>query len=125
MCSPILEAMRGTAGAREKPLRVRGGIGAVLAAAGLAVVIAAWVDEDLSRQILIIGSENMAKLSDFSLAKLLGEISPKINTIIVITTVETVAPYLPYKSINNTVEIAVIAMFTILLPISMVVRSLS
>ena len=53
---PPVEAMRGTAGAREKPLRVRGGIGAVLAAAGLAVVIAAWVDEDLSRRTTALGA---------------------------------------------------------------------
>lgn len=55
LTSPV-EAMRGTAGAREKPLRVRGGIGAVLAAAGLAVVIAAWVDEDLSRRTTALGA---------------------------------------------------------------------
>ena len=54
--TPPVEAMRGTAGAREKPLRVRGGIGAVLAAAGLAVVIAAWVDEDLSRRTTALGA---------------------------------------------------------------------
>ena len=55
LTSPV-EAMRGTAGAREKPLRVRGGIGAVLAAAGLAVVIAAWIDEDLSRRTTALGA---------------------------------------------------------------------
>ena len=54
--TPPVEAMRGAAGAREKPLRVRGGIGAVLAAAGLAVVVAAWVDEDLSRRTTALGA---------------------------------------------------------------------
>ena len=54
--TPPVEAMRGTAGAREKPLWVRGGIGAVLAAAGLAVVIVAWVDEDLSRRTTVLGA---------------------------------------------------------------------
>ena len=39
-----------------------------------------------------IGAENIAKRSGNSLATLFGEISPKISTTIVITTVEIVAP---------------------------------
>ena len=39
------------------------------------------------------GAENMAKDSAFSLAMLLGEISPKISTTRVSTTVEMEGPY--------------------------------
>lgn len=54
--TPPVEAMRGTAGAREKPLRVRGVLGALLAAAGLAGVVAAWVGDDLSRRTTVLGA---------------------------------------------------------------------
>ena len=42
-----------------------------------------------------MGAENMAKRSAQSLAMLLGEISPKISTTTVTTTVEIVAPASP------------------------------
>ena len=42
-----------------------------------------------------MGAENIAKASAQSLATLLGEISPKISTTTVITTVEIVAPTSP------------------------------
>ena len=42
-----------------------------------------------------IGAENMAQVSAQSLAMLLGEISPKISTTTVTTTVEIVAPASP------------------------------
>ena len=45
-----------------------------------------------SRNTRRMGAENMAKLSACSLARLLGEISPKISTTSVNTTVETVGP---------------------------------
>jgi hypothetical protein len=43
----------------------------------------------------INGAANMAKLSGESLARLFGEISPKISTSTVITAVEMVTPALP------------------------------
>ena len=54
--TPPVEAMRGTAGAREKPLWVRGAVGALLTAAGLAGVVAAWVGDDLSRRTTVLGA---------------------------------------------------------------------
>ena len=71
------------------------------------------------------GSENMAKRSGDSLARLLGLTSPKISTTIVMTTVETVAPYPAYSFTNSTVAIAVLAMFTRLFPTRIVERSVS
>ena len=43
----------------------------------------------------MMGAENMAKRSGLSLARLLGEISPKISTTTVTTAVEIVAPISP------------------------------
>ena len=54
--TPPVEAMRGTAGAREKSLWARGIIGALLMAAGLAGVIAAWTNEDLSHRTVVLGA---------------------------------------------------------------------
>ena len=42
---------------------------------------------------LSIGAENIAKLSAFSFAMLLGDISPNIRTATVMTTVEIVTPF--------------------------------
>ena len=53
--TPPVEAMRGTAGAREKSLWTRGITGALLMAAGLAGVIAAWTNEDLSHRKVVLG----------------------------------------------------------------------
>ena len=53
--TPPVEAMRGTAGARDKSLWTRGITGALLMAAGLAGVIAAWTNEDLSHRKVALG----------------------------------------------------------------------
>ena len=53
--TPPVEAMRGTAGARDKSLWTRGITGALLMAAGLAGVIAAWTNEDLSHRKVVLG----------------------------------------------------------------------
>ena len=49
----------------------------------------------VQRNTCSIGAESMAKRSAQSLAMLLGEISPKISTTTVTTTVEIVAPASP------------------------------
>ena len=54
--TPPVEAMRGTAGAREKPLWVRGAVGALLTAAGLAGVVAAWTGDDLPHRTAVLGA---------------------------------------------------------------------
>ena len=54
--APPVEAMRGTAGAREKPLWVRGAVGALLTAAGLAGVVAAWTGDDLPHRTAVLGA---------------------------------------------------------------------
>ncbi|WP_315128335.1 ABC transporter permease [uncultured Actinomyces sp.] len=53
--TPPVEAMRGTSGAREKPLRLRGTLGMLMAAAGLAGAIAAWVRADLPHRSAVLG----------------------------------------------------------------------
>ena len=68
----------------------------------------------------------MAKLSGASLAILLGDTSPKIRTTTVVTAVETLAPISSPRNLTNSrVEREALAIFTILLPIRMVERSLS
>ena len=67
----------------------------------------------------------MAKSSAFSLARLFGEISPKIRMITVSTTVDTVGPYTGSSLVKSTVETVVAVMFTMLLPIRMVESSRS
>ena len=56
---------------------------------------------------------------------LLGEISPKIKTAMVITAVEMVAPFSSNRPMKYTVPIDAKEMFTMLLPIKMVEISLS
>lgn len=53
--TPPVEAMRSPAGAREKPLVVRGVLGAVLAGAGAAGVGLVWAKEDLDHQTVVLG----------------------------------------------------------------------
>ena len=72
------------------------------------------------------GVENMAKASGDSLARLLGEISPKTRITTVSTTVETAGPLCASsRSTKKRVDTVVAEMFTMLLPIRMVERSLS
>ena len=73
------------------------------------------------------GVENIANLSGDSLASVFGEISPKIRTRAVTTTVATVVPVTSLHKIlmKNTVAIAVRAMLTALFPTRIVDRSLS
>ena len=75
----------------------------------------------------INGDENIANLSGQSFAMLFGEISPKIRTAIVITTVETDEPNVwSFKRFTKKiVPIEASAMFTMLFPISIVEISLS
>lgn len=67
----------------------------------------------------------MAKISGLSLAKLLGNISPKIKTIMVITTVATARPEEPKKAVKTTVAMDAAAILTMLLPMRIVDRALS
>ena len=71
------------------------------------------------------GAAVMAHSSAQSLAMLLGDISPKISTTTVTTTVDNVAPMSPKLLTNSTVPREAMAMFTILLPMRMVDSSLS
>ena len=72
------------------------------------------------------GAENTANCSGQSLAMLLGEISPKISTAIVIIIVEYVAPASPPHSFTkNTVPSDASEIFTILFPTKTVDISLS
>ena len=71
------------------------------------------------------GAASMAKLSAFCLARLFGEISPKISTTTVITTVEMVTPLSPRNLTNTTVAMDAEAMLTMLLPMRMVESSRS
>ena len=66
------------------------------------------------------GVSARATVSAFCLARHLGEISPKISTTTVITTVDSVTPASLKKCTNTTVAIEAAAMFTILFPIRMV-----
>ena len=71
-----------------------------------------------------MGAENRAKLSGDSLARLLGETSPKIKITMVSTTVDTAGPLvLPRRSIKSTADRVVATLLTMLLPIRMVDRS--
>ena len=70
------------------------------------------------------GAENIVNCSAQSFAMLFGEISPKINTTTVTTTVEIVAPESPYCRTKITVPSDAIAMFTMLFPMSTVEISL-
>ena len=73
-----------------------------------------------------IGAENMAKLSGLSFAILFGETSPKIRTMTVVAAVDTLAPKSsPKRRTNKSVAREAQAIFTILLPMRMVDRSLS
>lgn len=54
LVAPV-EAMRGVSGAREKSLALRGSIGMLLAAAGAAGVIAAWLADDLPHRTAALG----------------------------------------------------------------------
>ena len=66
-----------------------------------------------------------ATFSLCSFAKVFGNISPKINTTIVTTTVETQVPAFPIQEVNSTAAMEDIAMFTKLLPIKMLERVFS
>ena len=66
-----------------------------------------------------------AKDSAFSLARLLGSISPKISTKTVITSVATPTLPLPRYLVKSTVARAEESIFTTLFPISMAVSALS
>ena len=84
--------------------------------------------ENLKKMIAVArnaGATPMAKVSGALLARLLGVISPKIRTITVVTTVETVAPPLASRVVNHTVAREVIAILTMLLPTRIVDSSLS
>ena len=63
----------------------------------------------------------MAMVSGDSLARALGDTSPKIRISTVMTTVEAVAPKPPSHMVNSTVAMDVPAIFTTLLPTRMVV----
>ena len=67
----------------------------------------------------------MAQLSGFSLARLLGLISPKMRMMTVRATVDTVGPYWRNHLVHSTVATVVAVMLTMLLPMRMVERSLS
>ena len=74
----------------------------------------------------IMGADIMAKLSAFSFAILLGDISPKISTTRVITMVDTVGPLAsPRAFTKRRVEMVVLAMFTRLFPTKIVESSSS
>ena len=73
----------------------------------------------------ITGAAKEAKVSGCSLARLFGVISPKVKTVTVVTIVEIVAPYCPYRFINKTVATAVLAIFTRLFPTKIVESRLS
>ena len=51
--------------------------------------------DNIDMNTLKIGAENIANFSGDSFARLFGDISPKINTSTVITTVDRVTPALP------------------------------
>ena len=68
----------------------------------------------------------MAKASGCSLARLLGETSPKIRITMVSTVADTVGPRTSSMSlIKSTAPMVVATLLTMLLPIRMVDRSLS
>ncbi|AYW78689.1 MacB-like periplasmic core domain protein [Propionibacterium acidifaciens F0233] len=55
LTAPV-EAMRATSGSRERPLRLRGAVGAVLAAAGAAGVTAVWTTDGLTHRSAVLGA---------------------------------------------------------------------
>ena len=72
------------------------------------------------------GAENMAKASGDSLARLLGEISPKMSTTTVSTMVDTAGPLAwPMSLMNSRVDRVAATLLTMLLPMRMVESSLS
>ena len=72
------------------------------------------------------GAENRAKASGDSLARLLGEISPKMRITSVMTSVATAGPRASSSSeMKSTVETVVAALLTMLLPMSSVESTLS
>ena len=73
----------------------------------------------------IRGAVARAKDSALSLARALGEISPKISTTTVMTAVETLTPASASHRVNTTVASEEEAMLTILFPIRIVEISLS
>ena len=77
--------------------------------------------------IILIGLDtNIATFSELLDAIVFGVISPNIKTNIVINAVATATPLAPgIKLVNNAVDIDVAAIFTILLPISIVDNKLS
>ena len=74
----------------------------------------------MKQKNLTTGTTNIANLSGKSLATLLGVISPNISITIVITAVETEAPWLPRYFVNTTTATDEAVMLTMLLPISIV-----
>ena len=72
------------------------------------------------------GAENMANASGDSLARLLGEISPKMSTTTVSTMVDTAGPSAwPMSLMNSRVDRVAATLLTMLLPMRMVESSLS
>lgn len=71
------------------------------------------------------GDDHMANRSGISLAKLFGDISPKMRTMTVMTTVDTLTPEGPIRLTNRVVAREAAAILTILLPMSMVDSSWS
>ena len=72
------------------------------------------------------GAENIANCSGCSLARLLGETSPKIRITMVSTVAETAGPRCsPTSLMNSTAPTVVATLLTMLLPMRMVDSSLS
>ena len=67
--------------------------------------------------------DDSSTFSGNSLAKLLGEISPKIKITTVVTMVDTVTPLEPISWMKTTVAMEAAAMLTILLPTRIVDRT--
>ena len=67
----------------------------------------------------------IANFSGNCFAKDLGVISPKSNTITVITIVDTVGPFPPSHKVNNNVPTVAVAILTMLLPIKAVTKKRS
>jgi hypothetical protein len=72
------------------------------------------------------GAESMAQASGLSLARLLGETSPKIRITTVSTMADTVGPRTSSSSrMNSTAPMVVATLLTMLFPMRMVDSSLS
>lgn len=89
-----------------------------------------WVNRKFSgvsttMNSLSSGWANMAKSSGRSLDMLLGVTSPKTRMMTVRATVDTVGPYWRNHLVHSTVATVVAVMLTMLLPMRMVVSSLS